>query len=189
MCVTIRKISLGDDVQAIYRTKKAQDYTYEELPKSKLFHNLFTLKKGEERILVGSNKLNQTTMFVYSESIDTSKINDMYVKYLEVFFKLGYKPMPDHLKSKFLIDDDFQLLNGAIDGSGDMVILGKSKDPKQEGKDLWMAIVLSPSRLGYRVPSRERYSKTPDGEACRSMDIWDMIGTAGTVAGLFSLFS
>lgn len=189
MCITIRKIALGDDVQAIYRAKKEQEYTYEKLPENKLFYNLFTLSKGNERILIGSNKFNQTAMFVYSESVEAGKINDIYVRYLELFFKQGYKPMPDHLKSKFSVDDDFQLLNGAMDASGDMVILGKSKDPKQEGRELWMSIVMSPSKLGYRVPDRTRYSRTPSGDACRSMDIWDMIGTAGTVAGLFSLFS
>ena len=37
MCITIRKIALGDDVQAIYRAKKEQEYTYEKLPANKLF--------------------------------------------------------------------------------------------------------------------------------------------------------
>lgn len=189
MCITVRKIALGDDVQAIYRAKKEQGYTFEKLPENRLFYNLFTLTKDNERILIGSNKLNQTAMFVLAESVEPSNINDIYVKYLELFFKHGYKPMPDHLKSKFSVDDDFQLLNGAMDSSGDMVILGKSKDPKQEGRELWMSIVMSPNRLGFRLPDRTRYSRTPSGEACRSMDIWDMIGTAGTVAGLFSLFS
>jgi hypothetical protein len=188
MCIIIRKIGLGDDVQAIYRAKTAQNYTYEKLPQNRLFYNLFSLKKDNERILVGSNKLNQTAMFVYSESFEAGKINDIYVKYLEFFFKLGLKPMPEHFKSKFSVDDDFQLLNGAMDSAGDMVILGKSKDPKQEDRELWMAIVLSPSKLGYRVPDRTRYSPTSAGETSRSLDIWDMIGTAGTVAGLFSLF-
>lgn len=189
MCITVRKIALGDDVQSIYRAKKEQGYIFEKRPENRLFYNLFTLSKDNERILIGSNKRNQTAMFVLAESVEPSKINDIYVKYLELFFKQGYKPMPDHLKSKFSVDDDFQLLNGAMDASGDMVILGKSKDPKQEGRELWMSIVMSPSKLGYRVPDRTRYSRTPSGDACRSMDIWDMIGTAGTVAGLFSLFS
>lgn len=188
MCITIRKIGLGNDVQEIYHKKKEENYHYEKLPENKLFYNLFSLKKDDLRFIVGSNKKNKTSMFVLSESFEKERMNDIYVKYLELFFKIECKPMPDHVKSKFSTDDEFKLLNGAMNANGDMVILGTMADPKNESKNLWLTIVISPSLMGYRIPERSRYSSTASGDACRSMDIWDMLGTAGTVAGIFTLF-
>lgn len=189
MCISIGEIGLGSDVQAVYKNKIADNYRYEALPKHKMFHNFFTLDKDDIRFVIGSDKNNGVSMMAYTKSVDKAEIDGIYILYLELFFKSKYTPMPEHIKKSMSTDTDVKLLNGATDSNGDMVILGTIPDPKDEFKTVWMAIVLSPSRLGYRVPSRERYSSTPHGESCRSMDLWEMIGTAGTVAGLFSLFS
>lgn len=188
MCLTIRKIGLGDDVQALWNFKKAEGYSYQKLPDNKLFFNFFRLSKDNENVIIGSNKKNEVSMFVYSESIPSANINDIYVKYLEFLFKNRYSPMPDHLKKSFPVNDDFQLFNGAMSSNGDFVLLGKSKDTHDVNRDIWMSIVGSPSRMGQRIPDRTRHSRTASGEDSRSLDIWDVIGTAGTVAGIFSLF-
>lgn len=187
MCIRLRKIELGDDVQQVYNVKKGEGYTFKKLPDNNLFTNLFRLDKDQERIVVGSNRYNQTSMFMYSESVPTDSINGIYVKYLELFFQSQYKPMPDILKSSFSIDDEFCLLNGAMNGRGDCVLLGTSKDPAASERSLWMVLVVSPHMMGYRMPSKPKKVQYSDGSS-RPIDMWDVLGTAGTVAGLFSLF-
>lgn len=188
MCISIRKIGLGYDVQAVYKEKLADNYNYESLPKNKMFHNFFTLDRENVRFVIGSDSNNGISMMAYTESVDTNKINDIYVRYLELFFKNQYAPMPEHARKSMSSDKDITILNGASDSSGDMVILGTMIDPKDPEKTVWMAILLSPTRLGYRVPTRTQYSRTSSGDRASSIDLWDVIGTAGTVAGLFSLF-
>lgn len=144
MCLTIRKIGLGDDVQSLWNAKKAEGYSYQKLPDNKLFFNFFRLSKDNENVIIGSNKKNEVSMFVYSESIPSANINDIYVKYLEFLFKNRYAPMPEHLKKSFPVNDDFQLLNGAMSSNGDFVLLGKSKDTHDLNRDIWMSIVGSP---------------------------------------------
>lgn len=188
MCISIRKIGLGDDMQSVYHQKKAENFEYSSLPVSKLFHNLGSLKKDNTRIVLGSDKYNKLTMFVYTESVPSSSINDIYIKYLEFFFKQQLMPMPESLKSALSVDEDLRILNGAMNSKGEFVILATTKDTDDDTKTVWMAIVVSAPKMGYRVPSRSRYSPTPRGNDDWSMDVWNMLGAAGTVAGLFSLF-
>lgn len=188
MCISIRKIGVGYDVQEVYKQKMAENYTYENLPKNKMFHNFFTLDRDNVRFVIGSDSNNGVSLVAYTESVDTDKINDIYVRYLELFFKNQYSPMPEHARKAMSSDKDMTILNGASDSSGDMVILGTMPDPKDDTKTVWLAFILSPARLGFRTPNRTQYSRTPSGDSSRSIDLWDVIGTAGTVAGLFSLF-
>lgn len=188
MCISIRKIGLGDDIQAVYHQKKSENFEYSNLPASKLFYNLGILKKDNIRIVLGSDKSNKLTMFVHTESVSSSSINDIYVQYLEFFFKQQLMPMPESLKSVFSVDEDLRILNGAMNSKGEFVILATTKDTDDVSKTVWMAIVVSPPKMGYRIPERSRYSPTPRGNDDWSMDVWNMLGAAGTVAGLFSLF-
>lgn len=187
MCIKLRKIELGMDVQEVYNIKKADDYAFKKLDDTRLFTHLFRLDKGHEHILVGADRHNRTAMFMYSESVPTVSINDIYVKYLELFFHSQYKPMPEHLKTAFSVEADFGLLNGAMNGRGDCVLLGTSKDPEDESRSMWMVLAISPSMMGYIMPSKTRKIRQSDGSS-RPIDMWDVLGTVGTVAGLFSLF-
>jgi len=187
MCIKLRKIELGMDVQEVYNTKKSEDYSFKRLDGNRLFMHLFRLDKDKERILVGSDRHNRTAMFMYSESVPNASINDIYVKYLELFFQSQYKPMPDHLKQAFSVEADFCLLNGAMNSRGDCVLLGTSKDPEDDSRSMWMVLAISPSMMGYTTPRKTRKVRQSDGSS-RPLDMWDVLGTVGTVAGLFSLF-
>lgn len=190
MCLSIRKVSIGDDVQAIYKKKLDENYTYTRLPENKFFYNLFSLKKEDHGFIIGSDRTNGTSMFVFSESIPVGCVNERYITYLEFFLKERLIPMPEHIKTAFSkADDDFVVLNGASNSDGNMVIIGTVKDSKNPDKALWTAIVLSPSRMGVSTkPSRSYFGRSSKNESSISSDLWTVLSGVGTIAGLSSLF-
>lgn len=191
MCVSIRDVCIGADVQAIYKKKLEENYTYTNLPKNKLFYNLFSLKKDEHGFIVGSDRTNGTSMFVFSESIPVNSVNTRYINYLELFLKDQLIPMPEHIKNEFSkADNDFVLFNGASNSAGHMVIIGTVKDDKNPEHMLWTAIVLSPSRLGLntQLSSRSYFNRNSKNESSISSELWAVLSGVGTIAGLYSLF-
>jgi hypothetical protein len=191
MCLSIRDVFIGANVQAIYKKKLEENYTYTRLPENKLFYNLFSLKKDDHSFIIGSDRTNGTSMFVLSESIPVNSVDKRYITYLEFFLKEKLIPMPEHIKNEFSkADTDFVVLNGASNSAGHMVIIGTVKDDKNPDHMLWTAIVLSPSRLGLNTQrsSGSYFNSSSKNESSISSDLWAVLSGVGTIAGLYSLF-
>lgn len=188
MCIQISGISTGLAARTVYDKMKEAGYSYERLEGGKFLNNAFRLTKGDIDFVIGSNSNNIVSMYTYAESIPTSAINKKYISYLELFYSAGYKALPDSLKSQVAAaDTDITFLNGGSNYNQDFVLIGYFKDPKNSDNSIWVSIVVSPTLMGFSKTRRQAYTRSKNESS--EIDVWDIIGGASAVAGLFGLFS
>lgn len=179
---SVLNIELGSDFELASKSRQDKGWKIDSDIKNKIFyHGVRFEKEGDQLLLACDRKMRVSLISLSRTCQDEADFNQRYIEHLEVALRNGVSAMPKYAIDEINQDNPkAELVNLFYNRKQELAFL--MRDTSQ-GKPVLLATFLSMTLVG--LASERRVSGSYDSS---DLSIADIIGVAGGIAGIASLF-